>query len=286
MGCLNSDKNFKHWFGNIHFSGPCNRSCYFCIGQHMMTLDPLNNLDKGPLELKGMDEFIDALQLRGIKEINLTGSNTDPLLYHHLSELKGFLRHYIPDLKLGVRTNGVTALNHPEWNIFNKISISFPSFYKSIYRAMMNGDPPPLAKILEQTKVPVKINIVLGRQNCDWTHLSEMFGQLLDLGVTTVNLREPYGQPHIGDPLINSCLPLLINQDTFGMPTYMFGRMKITYWDVHYVEVESVNLYANGIVSTAYPITKGHDPKTGKVEDQSHFEIPGRIRPQWLGVKA
>lgn len=56
MGCLNSDGSFSHWFGNIHLSGPCNRKCYFCIGQHMMALDGENNLDTWPL--KNIDGFV------------------------------------------------------------------------------------------------------------------------------------------------------------------------------------------------------------------------------------
>jgi hypothetical protein len=53
MGCLNDDPNhpFPHFFGNIHLSGPCNRSCYFCIGQHMMALDQENSLKRIPTNI-------------------------------------------------------------------------------------------------------------------------------------------------------------------------------------------------------------------------------------------
>lgn len=63
MGCLNSEGKFEHWFGNIHLSGRCNRSCYFCIGQHMMVLDKYNVLDKFPLD--GLDEFVKQCQEKG-----------------------------------------------------------------------------------------------------------------------------------------------------------------------------------------------------------------------------
>lgn len=72
--------------------------------------------------------------------------------------------------------------------------------------------------------------------------------------------------------------PLLLQ--VLGMPSYNYRGMSVTYWDVHYVEVESVNLYANGSVSITYPITKGYDP-SGLVLDQSHFP-GGRIHEQWL----
>ena len=91
MGCLNYNEGFPHWFGNIHLSGPCNRSCYFCIGQHMMALDPINNLSRWPL--KGMREFLGHCLGHGIREINVTGSNTDPLLYEHTRKLKDLLKY-------------------------------------------------------------------------------------------------------------------------------------------------------------------------------------------------
>lgn len=75
--------------------------------------------------------------------------------------------------------------------------------------------------------------------------------------------------------------------DQFGMPVYFLNRgLKVVYWDVHYVEVESVNLYANGVVSEDYPVTRGHDPVAGKVEDQSHFTKSGRVHEQWLTTKS
>src|SRR5437762_5702074 len=104
MGCLNSEGQFFHWFANIHLSGPCNRACYFCIGQHMMELDPLNNLNLWPL--KNIDEFLDCCLDKDVNEINLTGSNTDPLLYNHIPELKAYLEENIPNLIFGIRTNG------------------------------------------------------------------------------------------------------------------------------------------------------------------------------------
>lgn len=64
MGCLNYNKGFEHWFGNIHLSGPCNRACYFCIGQHMMAVDAENNLNTWPL--LGIEEFVVLCQQAGI----------------------------------------------------------------------------------------------------------------------------------------------------------------------------------------------------------------------------
>ncbi len=290
MGCLNPNAGFGHWFGNIHLSGPCNRSCYFCIGQHMMALDPLNNLNEWPL--KNIDRFVEDCLLHNINEINVTGSNTDPLLYKHTKELRKYLEERIPDLKLGLRTNGALALRHPEiMDLYDKASLSIHSFNPAIYKKMMGeGTPPELEKILSIFgSKPLKINMVLGPENTNPTHpfSSDLFSSLFYISkfskkIKKVNLREPYGQPHIGDQLAQR-LPRL--KDVYGMPCYMLGGLEVTYWDVHYVEVESVNLYANGNISILYPVTKGCDKETGCVKGQEKWLKSGRQVEQWQGSK-
>lgn len=296
MGCLNSTGNFNHWFGNIHLSGKCNRACYFCIGQHMMDLDRFSNLDQFPLE--NIDGFIEKCKEKNVHEINLTGTNTDPLLYKHIPELKERLLQDIPNLVFGIRTNG-EMFHLPggkeRLDCFDKISISLTSFNIPLYKATMGfGEPPDLREIIQTfPNKNIKVNIVLCPEilqgdKLDETDLILTLGKLLSLGVKRINLREPYGQPHIGDPIkqkyvgYNSFVPI---SNVFGMSSYRFSEFgrstEITYWDVHYVEVESVNLYANGIVSLTYPITKGHSPN-GRVEGQWNFETSGRVRKQWL----
>jgi hypothetical protein len=281
MGCLNRDVGFDHWFGNIHLSGPCNRACYFCIGQHMMGLDSFNTLDSWPLP--GIEDFVGGCRDRGVTEVNVTGTNTDPLLYRHTGQLSGFLREAIPGLTLGLRTNGVLALRRPDvWSAYGKASITVCSFDPVIYRTMMGrGAPPNLRRILELPNGPqaVKLNVVLGPENTATEDVFRTLNVADSCGIARVNLREPYGQPHVGDPL-QSYTPVKM---THGMPTYLWGDTEVTYWDVHYVEVESINLYASGNVSTTYPITLGYSPDLGEVQEQKEFP-GGRIRNQWQGT--
>lgn len=282
MGCLNSTGNFNHWFGNIHLSGPCNRSCYFCIGQHMMALDPLNNLDTFPLA--GLDLFIEECNQRGIGEVNLTGTNTDPLLYRHIPELRAALSSRLRSpLRFGCRTNGAAVTGNPDlWSMFDKASITICSMDAKIHTSMMGtGRPADIRKIVKMGgPKDVKVNIVLGPENR--YDVYRTLDSLVHIpGILRVNLREPYGQPHIGDPLAEYWQ----SEKRLGMPVYNYHGLEVAYWDVHYCEVESVNLYANGNVSTDYPITRGHDAETGDVKDQSFFPIHGRQRPQWVTVK-
>ena len=279
MGCLNYENQFNHWFGNIHLSGPCNRSCYFCIGQHMMDLDSFNVLDKHPL--LGLDEFIETCHQHNVVEINLTGTNTDPLLYKHTEKLKNYLLDKIPNLSFGIRTNGAVAIQqHKTLKLFNKGSISICSFDPSIYSAMMgSGEPPNLDKLISLTSSwdKLKINIILGPENAN-DDLFNSLEKISDLNIQRVNIREPYGQPHVGDILCRYGYSPI--KHVFGMPVYRFKNTEVTYWDVHYVEVQSINLYAQGRVSVTYPITMGHS-ENGIVKDQSNFS-GGRVKEQWV----
>lgn len=306
MGCLNSEGQFKHYFANIHLSGKCNRSCYFCIGQHMMALDPLDNLDTWPLS--GIDEFIKECNDRGIGEVNLTGTNTDPLLYKHLPELKSYLQENLKStLVFGIRTNGVLIEYRSElWSLFDKGSISITSFDPKIYKKTMGQGKPPDLKMIKSicdhgigpSWNNIKFNIVLCPElfeileNHEAPDLFNTIYDLWQLGAKRINIREPYGQPNLGDKFKDfmksfGAKPI---DSVLGMPRWTIGTnfngfsTEIAYWDIHFVEVESVNLYANGIVSTTYPITKGHDPENGKVEGQEHFSKSGRVRPQWLTI--
>lgn len=284
MGCLNSKGQFNHWFGNIHLSGPCNRSCYFCIGQHMMALDPINNLRTWPL--KNLHSFIYTCLHHNITEVNVTGTNTDPLLYERLAELKIELCRFIPNLVFGIRTNGVLSKQRQHiLKIFDKGSLTICSFNKAIYKKMMgSGQPPNLQEIMPFYRhfTDLKLNIVLGDENMLTKDILKTIKVAQQHGIKKINLREPYGQSHIGDPLKKwGYKP---SYKHLGMPVYLFENTKVCYWDVHYVEVESVNLYANGVVSETYPITKGHDPIAGKVLDQSNFK-KGRHQKQWLKNK-
>lgn len=248
----------------------------------MPGVDPINNLDTWPLP--GLAEFIENCNRQGVKEVNFTGSDTDPLLYNHLPELISALREGIPGVRIGIRTNGVRIRKdgnlHPAWALLDKASISITSFDPEIYRKTMGrGSPPDLEEILNLSgHLDIKVNVVLCPEN---VHSGDLFPTLVRLegyGIKRVNLREPYGQPRMGDPLARV---LVQTGEIFGMPQYAMREMVVTYWDVHFVEVESINLYANGLVSVTYPVSRGHDPSVGKVLDQSNFENSGRQNEQW-----
>lgn len=283
MGCLNSTQGFAHWFGNVHLSGPCNRSCYFCIGQHMMALDGENTLDAWPLP--GLVDFISACNRRNARDVFVTGTNTDPLLFQHASRLSAALRTHIPGARVGIRTNAAALRTVDQLLPYEMGSVTVCSLRPDIYRAMMgSGEPPDIAQVVKlcdkaRWAEPPKVNVVLGPENHN-----DVIGTITrceGAGIRRINLREPYGQPRVGNPLER--LEIYRRDDVLGMPSYQLGMVRVTYWDVHYCEVESVNLYASGRVSEDYPITRGH-AEDGDVRDQSNFEH-GRHREQWVTLR-
>ena len=271
MGCLNDSDKWLHWFGNIHLSGPCNRRCFFCIGQHMMALDSFNTLDTWPLQ--NIDSFVEHCRIYDIDQVYLTGTNTEPLQYKHIPKLANVLRS--EEIALGIRTNAtknVSLLRH-----FNKgsITVCFVDYAKNMWA--MGGPPPDLSEAAHYADLSqYKINMVLTSRT-KMRDVKDMVELAKHWGITRINLREPYGQPHVGNPLG-------WKDGTILQGTVPYGEIDdvvLFYWDVHVVGVRSVNLYANGRVSNTYPITKGH-VENGIVESQGHFEREERHRKQWI----
>jgi len=240
----------------------------------MMDVDALNTLDKYPLP--GISEFVKLCILRNVGSVYLTGTNTEPMLYKYHKSLVTMLRNMIPKIDVGIRSNGTLVVSNPDvWKLYDKASITICSIDPDTNRSMMGGDPPDLVSIMKLSDgMDLKINVVLGPENVKTGDIFRTLDTFRILGIKRVNIREPYGQPHVGNPIKG-----IPESSVLGMPTYNFQGMNVTYWDVHYVEVESVNLYANGLVSENYPITLGYS-KNGEVHDQSYFP-GGRIREQW-----
>ena len=283
MGCLNHNIPFSHWYANIHFSGKCNRNCYFCIGQFMEDLDSENNLNLK--NLTNIDKFIEECKKKNITEIALTGTNTDPLLYKHISYLKQYLQNKMEVKKFRVTTNGVKILNNlNDWLCFDSASISFASFNKDINYKMMGGDVIDIEKIYNVTPFDFKINIVLSSYNCN-DDLIETIQKLNKIGIKKINLREPYGQPNMQNVLYQLFDKHNIVWDTeksiLGNKIANINGTQVCYWDVHYTEVQSINLYASGRISYDYCITLGHSDN-GKVYNQNEFLSEGRKFPQWV----
>lgn len=243
-----------------------------------MGVDHLNILDVYPV--RGYRRFIQTCQDTETREVYLTGTNTDPTLYRHLPQLLEDLHGEAYFTKVGLRTNGVSEVSDDVLSLITHMSLSCPSVDTKVYVENMGmGIPPDIGRWVRRcvrVGVALRVNVVLTPSVLPG--LMAYLKRLSSVGVQSVNLREPYGQSRVGNPLTRQ-EPIRYR---FGMPVYDIYGMDVMYWDVHYVEVESVNLYANGHVSVTYPVSKGHDFDKGVVRDQTQWGV-GRQTMQWRG---
>ena len=123
-------------FANILLAGPCNLRCPYCVGGGLTRRQ--SNLDAWPLA--GLDRFLAALARSGTREVSLTGTDTEPLLYRHPHALVRALRTALPDVRLSLHTNGVLVLDRLDVvHLFDRVCVSMPSFEPATFTCMTTG---------------------------------------------------------------------------------------------------------------------------------------------------
>jgi molybdenum cofactor biosynthesis enzyme MoaA len=243
-------------FANILFSGPCNAHCYFCIGREIdPTLRPNNLNTFPPLNLAA---FIDLIHQYEIRQVIFTGTDTDPQLYQHETRLLIYLRQQLhSETQFSLHTNGRLSLHKMEtFNLYDRASISFPSFDPIIYRQMM-GVPktPNLPQILQQATIPVKISCLVTAENA--AEIPQFLTRCQNLMIQRVVLRKRFGERKPWDALLPTYQLFLNPQDKYrSNPIYAFRGMEVTLWDFDQSSSKSINLFASGLISSNYLLTE------------------------------
>jgi molybdenum cofactor biosynthesis enzyme MoaA len=238
-------------FANILFAGPCNRRCYYCIGETMPERVSVDNLDRFPP--LGIDAFVDAVNQRGIQEIVFTGTVSDPQLYRHEAALLALLRERVTTgARYSVHTNGVLALRKMDvFNQYDRACISFPSFVAATYaRHMGQGRVPDLAAIVERARIPVKVSCVLDEHNIG--EVDDFLRRCRDIGVRRVVLRKLFNDERQWR-ILEATEPVRRYR---GNPVYDLGGMEVTYWDFDATTSTSINLFADGTLGSSYLLTR------------------------------
>jgi molybdenum cofactor biosynthesis enzyme MoaA len=242
-------------FANLLFSGgnlhPCNARCPYCIGSQLDPRLNVDNLDLYPL--LNLDRFIELAARHAIRQVVFTGTNTDPLLYHHQPRLIGHLRAALPGVQIALHTNGRLALKHmATLNLYDRVSISLPSFDPLTYRKMMGvSGVPDLATILARSRAPVKISCLVTGDNRG--ELGDFMEICQALGIRRLALRKLYGERRAWRALLPCQRIPWIRQGSFrGNPVYDFMGMEVTLWDFARAEAAVLNLFSSGVISTAY----------------------------------
>jgi MoaA/NifB/PqqE/SkfB family radical SAM enzyme len=248
-------------FANILFSGRCNARCPFCIGKQ---IDPSLNWDNLSLyPPRNLDRFMALIQEHQVRQVVLTGTDTDPQLYQHEGRLLDHLRRELPaGTAFSLHTNGRLALRKMDMaNGYDRVAISLPSFNPIVYERVM-GVPgvPDLEAILGRAEVSIKVSCVVTDDNA--SDVPRFLEGCRSLGVRRLVLRKLMGERRPWDQLIRLEETGLVVRGSYrGNPVYQCGGMEVTLWDFGQTESRSLNLFSSGTISTAYLLTEARAPE-------------------------
>ncbi len=233
-------------FANILLSGPCNQRCPYCIGRQMPA--HLNRSNLALFPLRNLDAFADQLRRHRVRQVVLTGTNTDPQLYRHERELVGWLKSQLPGVQLSLHTNGQLALARMDvWNRYDKATVSIPSLDQATFQAMTGTSRmPDLAAILRASAIPVKVSCVIDEPNIGG--IDEFLDHCHAIGVRRLVLRQLWGNSYRW-----TAPPYLSFVGRYrGNPVYDFRGMEVTHWDFESTTSTSLNLFSDGSISAEY----------------------------------
>lgn len=237
-------------FANILLSGPCNLSCPHCIGKRWPARWPEN---LGQFPLAGLASFLAEVRRRGIREVSLTGVNTEPMLYACQPELLAALRTGAPGLRISLHTNGTRILREPElFNAYDRATVSLPSFRPETCLAMTGRrEALDLPAILAVARIPVKISTLVTAENR--AEIPEILAACRRLGVRRLVLRRLYGDTRSID-----FFPDRAPVRCFAAnPVYELDGLEVTVWDFDKTRLECLNLWSDGTIDTAYQLEEG-----------------------------
>jgi molybdenum cofactor biosynthesis enzyme MoaA len=243
-------------FANLLFAGPCNARCYFCIGHEIDPALRPNNLKIFPPD--NLEAFIALILQYQIRQVVFTGTDTDPQLYEHEAHLLAHLRERLPpETRFSLHTNGRLALQKIKtFNQYDRAAISVSSFDPVTYQQMMGvPGPPDLGEIMHQATIPIKISCLASAENA--VELPSFLQCCQDLGVQRVILRKRFGEPRPWDVLIPFQKLNLIPKSSYrSNQVYDFLGMEVTLWEFDQSTSTSINLFASGLISSSYLLTK------------------------------
>ena len=238
-------------FANVLFAGPCNLRCPYCIGKQVDTTLNRNNLDEFPL--RNLDTFVYLLRQHRVRQVVLTGTTTDPQLYHHEARLIRWLRNRLPGVQISLHTNGQLALQKMDvFNLYDRASLSLPSFDPDVYEKMTGSRRvPDLAAIVRATRIPVKVSCVLNEHNA--AQAAAFLARCHEIGIRRLVLRQLYGDPRRWNILYDVSRSNLTPVGTYrNNPVYDYDGMEVTCWNFDRTVSTSLNLFSDGTISTEY----------------------------------
>ena len=240
----------RYDFANILFAGRCNQRCPYCIGQQLPKALNHDNLDEFPP--RNLEAYVALIKQHNIRQITLSGTNTDPQLYRHEAQLLSWLREHLPMARISLHTNGQLAMKKlAVFNTYDRATISFPSFTPQVFANMTGArHMPDMPAILRAARIPIKISCVVGEQNAH--QIDEFVAHCHSIGVRRLALRQLYGDDRQW-PILLDLEPVSYFRNN---PVYDYFGMQVTHWRFEHTTTTSLNLFADGTISSEYLLAK------------------------------
>jgi MoaA/NifB/PqqE/SkfB family radical SAM enzyme len=141
-------------------------------------------------------------------------------------------------------------------NLYDRISLSFPSFDPDTYEKMTGSRRvPDLATIVRAARVPIKVSCVINEHNVG--QAEAFLARCREIGVRRLVLRQLYGDRRRWDILSH-----LTSAGVYrGNRVYDYDGTEVTYWRFDRTSSTSLNLFSDGTISSQYLLTsaKAHD---------------------------
>ena len=265
------DKNYDRdipSFANINLLGTCNMNCYFCLGKDLeeeFSKTKSENIHFS--EWKNLDKFLLFCKRNNIKNIYITGQNTDPLLYQYLKELIEFLQKDM-EFSVGVRTNGLLAAGLLDVLNLCKRTVGYTihSFNKESYKKITGIEIFPDWKYILSNTKNSRVSIVVNRYN---------FEELLDLikfaasfdNVKYIQLRRVSTDTRkdllrldaeLFEKIAESFKKMGESRNFAGAEIISLFGKDVVLWRTVKTRANSFNYYTDGIFTDEYFIIEGY----------------------------
>lgn len=264
----------KHSFANINLLGKCNFDCRWCLGKDLPELEQYDNLNQHFGEWPNFTKFVRAVQKNNVKQIYITGQNTDSLRYKYLKELIGLLQEE-EGFFVGLRSNGLLAekkmdiVNMATTCFADAVSFTVLTRDKNVHKSIVGHKRiPNWDRIIPAVKVPLRVSIVIDRYNFieffDLVKYLSKFRNIKYIQVrkisTDTRQKEFKYDQHIYEALHDFIVKTKFEKinEYESAVSYKIHGMECSFWRTVNTTVNSLNYFTNGVVSDQYFIIEGY----------------------------
>lgn len=286
----NRDRS-QYSFANINLLGKCNVDCYFCLGKDIE--DVLKEQDQTAIRFeqwRNFYKFIERCETERIRNIYITGQNTDALIYQYLDELVDFLHD--TGFAVGLRTNGYLAVEKMDTikKCDRSVGYSIHSLLPQVnQRILGRKDVPDWKRIIPATPFP-RIQVVVNRYNYrevfDIIEFASQFDNLTYVQLrrvsTDTRFEQLYRDMEVFEELAHYIELRSLEkrgvvrlEDYENAPQYLFlfnprgEDVRVTLWRTVETTVNSINYFTDGTLSDKYFIIEGYLDSKKASEKQS-----------------